>query len=99
MEASPFSLKASLFFPKGYRLGKQIEKRFGQKVHDLMGAVEADDETMIQLIQAGAGFGVIEAGVKTNRAAIWRGRTLTLGLFFTYLDVRNDIPKSSPCSG
>ncbi len=83
---------------KGCRLGKLIEENFGQKGQNLMRTVEADDETMIQLIQAGAGLGVMdrdeaEAAEKAGRTAIWRGKPLALDLFFTYLETRSDDPK------
>ncbi len=83
---------------KGSPLGKRIEEHFGQKDQDLLKTVEADDETMIRLIQAGAGLGLMarketEAAEKAGRAALWRGKTLALDLFFTYLETRSDDPK------
>jgi len=83
---------------KGSPLGKRIEKHFGQKGQDLMRTVEADDETITRLIQAGAGLGMMarddaEAAEKAGQAALWRGKTLALDLFFTYLETRSDDPK------
>jgi DNA-binding transcriptional LysR family regulator len=83
---------------KGSPLGKRIEEHFGQKDQGLLKTVEADDETITQLIQAGAGLGMMardeaEAAEKAGRAALWRGKTLALDLFFTYLETRSDDPK------
>jgi DNA-binding transcriptional LysR family regulator len=83
---------------KGSPLGKRIEEHFGRKDQGLLKTVEADDETITRLIQAGAGLGMMardeaEAAEKAGRAAIWRGKTLALDLFFTYLETRSDDPK------
>ncbi|MBI9093183.1 MAG: substrate-binding domain-containing protein [Desulfobacterium sp.] len=83
---------------KGCRLGKLIVEHFGQKNQDLLKTVEADDETMIRLIQAGAGLGVMardkaEAAEQKGQIALWRGKALPLDLFFTYLETRSDDPK------
>ncbi|MCP4114361.1 MAG: LysR family transcriptional regulator [Desulfobacteraceae bacterium] len=83
---------------KGCRLGMLIEEHFGREGRELQRTVVADDETMIQLIQAGAGLGVMaldkaEAAEREGRAALWRGKTLTLDLFFTYPETRSDDPK------
>lgn len=75
-----------------------IKEYFAQENQDLMRTVEADDETMIRLIEAGAGLGVMardkaEAAERDGQAALWRGKTLALDLFFAYPETKSDDPK------
>jgi DNA-binding transcriptional LysR family regulator len=83
---------------EGCRLDMIIEEHFGLANENLIRAVEADDETMSQLVMAGAGIGLMyrdeaEAAEKAERVALWRGKTLSLDLFFAYLATRSDDPK------
>ncbi|MBI9091929.1 MAG: LysR family transcriptional regulator [Desulfobacterium sp.] len=83
---------------QGCRLDMIIEEHFGMANQNLIRAVEADDETMTQLVMAGAGIGLMyrdeaEAAEKAGRVALWRGKTLSLDLFLAYLETRSDDPK------
>ncbi len=83
---------------EGCRLDMIIEEHFGLASQNLIRAVEADDETMTQLVMAGAGIGLMyrdeaEAAEKEGLVALWRGKTLSLDLFFAYLETRSDDPK------
>ncbi|MCP4114694.1 MAG: LysR family transcriptional regulator [Desulfobacteraceae bacterium] len=83
---------------QGCRLDMILEKHFGLGNQNLIRAVEADDETMSQLVMAGAGIGLMyrdeaEAAEKQGRVALWREVTLSLDLFFACLETRSDDPK------
>lgn len=74
-----------------------IDELFGKPLQCFCKSVEADDETMKQLILAGAGVGLMYkndalAAQKQGKVALWRGRTVRTNLSFVYLKRRHEDP-------
>ncbi|MCP4104379.1 MAG: LysR family transcriptional regulator [Desulfobacteraceae bacterium] len=83
---------------EGCPFDKIIRDNFGERNRIICRAVEADDETMVSLIYAGAGLGLMYrcealAAQNEGKVAVWDGNSIETTLSFAYLKKRQNEPK------
>ena len=82
----------------GCRMDLIFKEFFGMTSKNFERGVEAEDETMSQMIIAGAGLGLMykndaKKAEKKGQVAIWRKEIFSLDLFFVYLESNSHDPK------